>query len=94
MSENYEKVKYYYDHKMWNKKRVRSAVGRWITVGEYRMITGEDYQRKRDWETGPFLLREIRHARNEKIQSRKESIQDMSFRIIIPTDYAGTYWKI
>ena len=27
-------------------------------------------------------------------QSRKESIQDMSFRIILPTDYAGTYWKI
>ena len=36
MSENYEKVKYYYDHKMWNKKRVRVAVGRWITARTIR----------------------------------------------------------
>lgn len=43
MSENYEKVKYYYDHKMWNQKRVRVAVGRWITAGEYKLITGENY---------------------------------------------------
>lgn len=42
-SKNYEKVKYYYDHNLWNKDRVREAVGKWITEAEYEEITGETY---------------------------------------------------
>lgn len=39
-SEMFEQVKYWYDHKMWNKKRVRNAVGRWITQEECDEILG------------------------------------------------------
>lgn len=44
MSKNFEKVKYYYDHGLWDKERVRNAVGKWITPEEYEIITGEEYQ--------------------------------------------------
>ena len=39
-SENFEKVKYYYDHRMWSAKRVRNAVGKWITQAECDEILG------------------------------------------------------
>ena len=31
MSKNYNKVKEYYDHGLWSKKRVYNVVGKWIT---------------------------------------------------------------
>lgn len=43
MSENFEKVKNYYDEGLWNVARVRKAVGKWITKEEFKIITGEDY---------------------------------------------------
>lgn len=43
MSKNYKKVKNFYSKKLWNKKMVWNAVGRWITAEEYKEITGEDY---------------------------------------------------
>lgn len=44
MSKNFEKVKYYYGHKLWNIDRVRQAVVKgWITEEEFKIITGEDY---------------------------------------------------
>ena len=43
-SKNFEKVKNYYDNGVWDKNRVRNAVGRWITPAEYEEITGEPYE--------------------------------------------------
>lgn len=43
MSQNYEKVKGYYDAGRWTKTMVWNAVGKWITPEEYKLITGEDY---------------------------------------------------
>ena len=44
-SNNYEKVKRFYNLKMWNKVRVSNAVKmNWITEAEYKEITGEDYE--------------------------------------------------
>lgn len=43
MSKNFNKVKKYYEKGYWTKKMVRNAVNRWITVDEYKIITGEDY---------------------------------------------------
>lgn len=44
MSKNYEMVKKYYDSGKWSIERVRNAVvKRWITVTEFKEITGEDY---------------------------------------------------
>ena len=44
MSENYYLVKSYYDNHRWDKERVKEAViSKWITVREYKRITGEDY---------------------------------------------------
>ena len=31
-SKNFKKVKDYYDDKLWDERRVRLAVGRWITA--------------------------------------------------------------
>lgn len=42
----FEKVQYYYENGLWNKKRVYNVVGRWITEAEYKTITGEDYVAK------------------------------------------------
>ena len=42
-SKNYEKVKSYYDRGMWSQERVYAAVGKWITLEEYREITSEEY---------------------------------------------------
>ena len=43
-SENFEKVKRFYDNGIWNEARVYNAVGKWITKEEYKEITGEDYK--------------------------------------------------
>ncbi|MCC0764832.1 XkdX family protein [Clostridioides sp. ES-S-0006-03] len=41
---NYDKIKYYYDNKMWTKEMVKNSVKKnKITEIEYREITGEDY---------------------------------------------------
>ncbi|MCC0638391.1 XkdX family protein [Clostridioides sp. ES-S-0001-02] len=41
---NYDKIKYYYDNKMWTKEMVKNSVGKnKITEVEYREITSEDY---------------------------------------------------
>lgn len=42
-SANFEKVKYYYDHKHWTLAMVSNAVGKWITEDEYTEITGLEY---------------------------------------------------
>ena len=45
MSAKYETVKRYYDMRVWNKQRVKAAVGKgWITDEEYALITGESYK--------------------------------------------------
>lgn len=43
MSKNYNKVKYYYDNSLWTITMVRNSVNKWITVDEYKEITGESY---------------------------------------------------
>lgn len=43
-SEHFEKVKKYYDDKLWSIDRVRAAVGKWITREEFEEITGEKYE--------------------------------------------------
>ena len=43
-SKNYQKVKRYYDMKMWDENRVRNAVVmNWITEAEFTEITGKEY---------------------------------------------------
>ena len=43
-SRYFEKVKNYYDMKVWNETRVRNAVVKgWITEEEFEEITGEEY---------------------------------------------------
>ena len=48
-SENFEKVKFYYNSKrldgrrMWTINMVRNAVGKWITADEFKEITGDTY---------------------------------------------------
>lgn len=43
-SKNYQKVKRYYDMKMWDEARVRNAVKMgWITEAEFQEITGKKY---------------------------------------------------
>ena len=43
-SKNYQKVKRYYDMKMWEEIRVRNAVKLgWITQAEFQEITGKKY---------------------------------------------------
>lgn len=43
-SNNYEKVKRYFNLKMWNETRVRNAVKMgWITEAEFAEITGKAY---------------------------------------------------
>lgn len=43
MSANYEKVKDYYEKGLWSLDRVKKAVGRWITLEEFKQITGTEY---------------------------------------------------
>ncbi len=43
-STNYEKVRRYYNMKLWNETRVRNAVVMgWITKAEFTDITGKAY---------------------------------------------------
>lgn len=44
MSKNYNKVKQYYDARLWTLGMVRDAVGRWITADEFLTITGKLYE--------------------------------------------------
>lgn len=44
MSKNYAKVKRYYDSSLWSVAMVHAAVGKWITAGEYKKITGTKYE--------------------------------------------------
>ena len=46
MSKNYNKVKMYYDMRLWSVGMVRNAVGRWITADEYLVITGMIYEER------------------------------------------------
>lgn len=46
MSKNYQKVKQYYDAKLWTVNMVRNAVGRWITAEEFLLIIGNLYEEK------------------------------------------------
>lgn len=43
-SKNYDKVKLWYNMKLWNETRVRNAVVmNWITEEEFLEITGNEY---------------------------------------------------
>ena len=42
-SKNFEKVKQYYNAKLWNLTKVNAAIGKWITADEYEEITGIKY---------------------------------------------------
>lgn len=43
-SKKFDLVKEYYDAGLWSIKKVRNAVVKgWITVEEFKEITGEDY---------------------------------------------------
>lgn len=44
MSKNYEKVKDFYNTKLWSQAMVCNAVGRWITSEEFQKITGKEYK--------------------------------------------------
>ena len=44
-SKKFDKVKYYYDHNLWDLNRVRMAVVKgWITPEEFEEITGKIYK--------------------------------------------------
>ena len=44
MSKKFKTVNGFYDRGLWSKRRVHDAVFKsWITKGEYKEITGEDY---------------------------------------------------
>lgn len=40
-SPNFDKVKRYYESGLWDLKRLKAAVGKWITEKEYETITGK-----------------------------------------------------
>jgi len=46
MSKNYEKVKRFYDAKLWPLSWVTNAVDKWITAEEFLEITGNEYESK------------------------------------------------
>lgn len=48
MSKNFEKVKDFYNAKLWSEGMVRNAVDRWITADEFLEITGKEYEDKKD----------------------------------------------
>ena len=44
MSDNFELLKGYYNDRLWDIKRMRNAViKKWITMEEFKIITGEVY---------------------------------------------------
>ena len=45
MSSKFEKVKSYYERRLWDITRARNAVVKgWITVEDFYTITGEEYE--------------------------------------------------
>ena len=44
MSKKFETIRYYYVTGLWDKEKVRAAVGRLITAEEFYMITGDTYE--------------------------------------------------
>ena len=42
----FDKIKYYYDNKLWSLQRVWNVVGKAITEQEYHQITGFKYPAK------------------------------------------------
>lgn len=46
MSKNFDKVKTFYVAELWPLSWVWNAVGKWITVDEYREITGKEFEEK------------------------------------------------
>jgi hypothetical protein len=40
----FEKVKEFYNTKLWPLNWVENAVGKWITADEYKEITGQEYE--------------------------------------------------
>lgn len=42
-SKHYGEVKEWFKNGFWDERRVRLAVNRWITVAEYKDITGKTY---------------------------------------------------
>lgn len=40
----FEKVKKFYDEKLWSSNWVKNAVGKWITADEYKKIIGQEYE--------------------------------------------------
>ena len=43
MSKNFNKVKNFYIDGLWSLGMVSNAVGRWITIEEFKEITGKEY---------------------------------------------------
>ena len=41
-SPKFERVKTYYDEKLWNETMVRNAIGKWITTEEAEEILGTE----------------------------------------------------
>jgi len=41
-----EKVKGFYEAKLWSLGMVKNAVERWITEAEYQEITGKEYEKE------------------------------------------------
>lgn len=41
----FEKVKGFYEAKLWSLGMVKNAVERWITAAEYQEITGKEYEK-------------------------------------------------
>lgn len=39
----FDRIKFYYEHGLWNRQRVRNVVGKVITADEYEQIVGEPY---------------------------------------------------
>ena len=48
MSKNYEKVKQFYNEGLWTIGMTINAVNRWITPNEYQLITGKEYDPKKE----------------------------------------------
>lgn len=46
MSKNFEKVKSFFEARLWPLSWVINAVDRWITEDEFQEITGEKYVKK------------------------------------------------
>ena len=43
-SKNFQKIKTFYDRKLWSIEKVRACVPNLITAAVFKEITGEDYE--------------------------------------------------